>query len=111
MEPLVKVDGKPLGSNFWKVFFLKAKRPNASLERPHQKIRTVGEAVGCAIAWRSCDVCYDKTLLFHVIGAYISILFSCIFFFKCLSRNKVCNDEQARCNILGSAEVPILLRT
>ncbi|KAG5557320.1 hypothetical protein RHGRI_007540 [Rhododendron griersonianum] len=23
--------------------------------------------------------------------------------FWCLSRNKVCNDEQARCNILGSA--------
>ncbi|KAF7138915.1 hypothetical protein RHSIM_Rhsim07G0195200 [Rhododendron simsii] len=47
---------------------------------------------------------YDKPLLFHVIGnAYISILFSYVFYFRCSSRNKVCKDEQARCNILGSA--------
>ncbi|KAI8549153.1 hypothetical protein RHMOL_Rhmol06G0004500 [Rhododendron molle] len=56
-DPLVKVDGKSLGSDFWKVLVKKAKIPNASLERPRKKFRTVGEAVGCAVAWRSCDVC------------------------------------------------------
>ncbi|KAI8571853.1 hypothetical protein RHMOL_Rhmol01G0152100 [Rhododendron molle] len=55
-DPLVKVDGKPLGSDFWKVLIKEAKIPNASLERPRKKFRTVGEAVGCAVAWRSCDV-------------------------------------------------------
>ncbi|XP_058190950.1 uncharacterized protein LOC131308153 isoform X2 [Rhododendron vialii] len=55
-DPLVKVDGKPLGSDFWKVLVKKAKIPNASLERPRKKFHTVGEAVGCAVAWRSCDV-------------------------------------------------------
>ncbi|KAG5523946.1 hypothetical protein RHGRI_030821 [Rhododendron griersonianum] len=54
---LVKVDGKPLGSDFWKVLVKKEKIPNASLIRPRKKFRTVGEAVGCVVAWRSCDVC------------------------------------------------------
>ncbi|KAG5565557.1 hypothetical protein RHGRI_001460 [Rhododendron griersonianum] len=29
--------------------------------------------------------------------------FRFLYALRCLSRNKVCNDEQARCNILGSA--------
>jgi len=55
-DPLVKVDGKPLGSNFWKVLVQKAIKPHASLERPSKKIRKVGEAVGCIVAWRSTNV-------------------------------------------------------
>lgn len=54
-DPLIKVGGKPLGSDFWKVLVKKAKRPNASLERPRKKIRTVADAVGYFVAWRSCD--------------------------------------------------------
>lgn len=55
-DPLVKVDGKSLGSNFWKVLVQKAIKPHAYLERPCKKIRKVGEAVGCTVAWRSSDV-------------------------------------------------------
>ncbi|KAF7152725.1 hypothetical protein RHSIM_Rhsim01G0079900 [Rhododendron simsii] len=59
-DPLVKVDGKPLGSDFWKVLVKKAKIPNASLERPRKKFCTIGEAVDCAVAWRSCDVFVEE---------------------------------------------------
>ncbi|KAF7153106.1 hypothetical protein RHSIM_Rhsim01G0081500 [Rhododendron simsii] len=59
-DPLVKVDGKPLGSDFWKVLVKKAKIPNASLEGPRKKFCTIGEAVDCAVAWRSCDVFVEE---------------------------------------------------
>ncbi|KAG5565744.1 hypothetical protein RHGRI_001610 [Rhododendron griersonianum] len=75
-DPLVKVDGKPLGSDFWKVLLKKAKIPNASLERPRKNFAQL-----------------EKLLAVLLLGGLV----------MCLSRNKVCNDEQARCNILGSA--------
>ncbi|KAE9444712.1 hypothetical protein C3L33_23390, partial [Rhododendron williamsianum] len=44
----------------YRVLVKKAKIPNASLERPRKKFRTVGEAIGFAVAWRSCDVFVEE---------------------------------------------------
>ncbi|KAF7153209.1 hypothetical protein RHSIM_Rhsim01G0079300 [Rhododendron simsii] len=65
---LVKVDGKPLGSDFWKVLVKKAKIPNASLERPRKNLAQL-----------------EKLLTVLLLGGLV----------MCLSRNKVCNNEQA----------------
>jgi hypothetical protein len=77
-DPLVKVYGKALGPEFWKVLIKNAINPKASLERPLKKMRTVGQAVGRMVAWRICDVCYNKKFLFCVIANTYTFKLICI---------------------------------
>ncbi|KAH7855191.1 hypothetical protein Vadar_022249 [Vaccinium darrowii] len=55
-DSLLKIDGVPLGLDFWKVMVDKAIKPNALLERTRQGVTKVGDAVGVYVAWRSSDV-------------------------------------------------------
>ncbi|KAH7862159.1 hypothetical protein Vadar_000878 [Vaccinium darrowii] len=54
--PLLKIDGVPLGLDFWKVMVDKAIKPNALLERTRQGVTKVGDAMGVYVAWRSSDL-------------------------------------------------------
>ncbi|KAL7168563.1 hypothetical protein ACSBR2_038908 [Camellia fascicularis] len=56
VDSLCEIDGVPIGPGFCKVVVLKAKKPNAILETTSRSLRTVGEAVGRYIVWRSIHV-------------------------------------------------------
>ena len=56
IDPLWEIDGVPIGPGFCKAFVLKANKPNAVLETTSRCLRTVGEAVGRYIVWRSIHV-------------------------------------------------------
>ncbi|CAL5323563.1 unnamed protein product [Camellia sinensis] len=56
VDSLCEIDGVLIGLEFCKVFVLKANKPNVVLETTFRCLRTVGEAVGRYIVWRSIHV-------------------------------------------------------
>ena len=56
VDPLCEIHEVPIGPGFCKVFVLKANKPHADLETTSRCLRTVGEAVGRYIVWRSIHV-------------------------------------------------------
>ncbi|KAF7124382.1 hypothetical protein RHSIM_Rhsim12G0111700 [Rhododendron simsii] len=65
----------------------------SSLQAPPSPPPFSTSGMGYSIDYQPLSSYLEKQLAMLLLGGLV----------MCLSRNKVCNDEQARCNILGSA--------